>query len=134
MSLAENVVNATYFKAHCLELMERVRSQREAIVITKRGKQVAKVVPADGEATAAFGCMKGTAEAKGDLFATGESWDAIATLEIPQDILDSARVSLGDLKTELAVFLYSQGRLSVGKARELAAEHSAAGHPDRAIT
>ncbi|NCO43790.1 MAG: UPF0175 family protein, partial [Armatimonadetes bacterium] len=45
---------------------------------------------------------------------------AVATLEIPQDIRDSARVSLGDLRTELAVFLYGQGRLSVGKARELA--------------
>ncbi|PIZ45212.1 MAG: hypothetical protein COY42_12630, partial [Armatimonadetes bacterium CG_4_10_14_0_8_um_filter_66_14] len=45
---------------------------------------------------------------------------AVATLEIPQDIRDSARVSLGDLRTELTVFPYGQGRLSVGKARELA--------------
>lgn len=41
-------------------------------------------------------------------------------LEIPQDILDSARLTLDELKVELAVSLYSQGRLSVGKARELA--------------
>jgi predicted HTH domain antitoxin len=41
-------------------------------------------------------------------------------LEIPQDILDSARLSLDELKVELAISLYSQGRLSFGKARELA--------------
>lgn len=42
------------------------------------------------------------------------------TLEISQDILDSARMSLPDLKVELAVSLYAQGRLGIGKARELA--------------
>lgn len=41
-------------------------------------------------------------------------------LEIPQDILDSARLTLAELKTELAVTLYTQGRLSIGKAREFA--------------
>lgn len=41
-------------------------------------------------------------------------------LEISQDILDSARLTLDELKVELAVTLYSQGRLSMGKARELA--------------
>ncbi|MDM8550432.1 UPF0175 family protein [Desulfobacterales bacterium HSG2] len=42
------------------------------------------------------------------------------TLEISQDILDSARLTINDLKTEIAVSLYAQGRLSVGKAHELA--------------
>jgi predicted HTH domain antitoxin len=41
-------------------------------------------------------------------------------LEIAQDILDSARLTPSELKVEMAVHLYSQGRLSVGKARELA--------------
>lgn len=45
---------------------------------------------------------------------------AIQTLEVSQDILDSARLTLSDLKMELAVYLYVQRRLSVGKARELA--------------
>ena len=40
--------------------------------------------------------------------------------EIPQDILDSARLSVPELKAELALWLYAQGRLSVGKAHELA--------------
>ena len=41
-------------------------------------------------------------------------------LEVPQDILDSARLTITELKVEMAVYLYSQGRLSMGKARELA--------------
>ena len=41
-------------------------------------------------------------------------------LEIAQDILDSARLTPSELKVEMAVHLYAEGRLSVGKARELA--------------
>jgi len=41
-------------------------------------------------------------------------------LKIPQEILDSARLTVSDLRTELAVSLYAQRRLSIGKARELA--------------
>lgn len=41
-------------------------------------------------------------------------------LEIPQDVLDSTRLTLSELKVELAVTLYAQGKLSIGKARELA--------------
>ena len=42
------------------------------------------------------------------------------TLEIPQEILDSARLTVDEAKLELALTLYAQGRLSAGKARELA--------------
>ena len=45
---------------------------------------------------------------------------ATSQLEIPRDILDSGRLTLPELKVELAVYLYVQGRLSIGKARELA--------------
>lgn len=41
-------------------------------------------------------------------------------LEVPQDVLDSARLTLPELRVELGLYLYAQGRLSVGKARELA--------------
>ncbi len=44
----------------------------------------------------------------------------VAQLDIPQEILDSARLNVREVKTELAVHLYSMGRLSIGKARELA--------------
>jgi predicted HTH domain antitoxin len=46
--------------------------------------------------------------------------DTLRTLEVPQSVLDSARLTISDLKVEIAVYLYAQGRLSLGKARELA--------------
>jgi len=46
--------------------------------------------------------------------------DAIATLEIPQVVLDAAQMSAHDLRLELALTLYAQRRLSLGKACELA--------------
>jgi predicted HTH domain antitoxin len=45
---------------------------------------------------------------------------APAYLEIPQEILDSARLTPDQLLVELAVHLYEQRRLSIGKAHELA--------------
>lgn len=42
------------------------------------------------------------------------------TLDIPQDIFESARLSADEMKVEIAVSLYGAGRLSIGKARELA--------------
>jgi len=45
---------------------------------------------------------------------------AVNVLEIQQDILDTARLTINELKVEMAVYLYAQGRLSIGKARELA--------------
>ena len=46
--------------------------------------------------------------------------EAMTTLEIPRGILDAAHLSLPELRRELALTLYAQQRLSLGKARELA--------------
>jgi predicted HTH domain antitoxin len=45
---------------------------------------------------------------------------AIATLEIPQVVLDAAQMNVDDVRRELALTLYAQQRLSLGKAYELA--------------
>ena len=37
-------VNATYFKSHCLALIDRAATTGEVITITKRGRVVAKLV------------------------------------------------------------------------------------------
>ena len=46
--------------------------------------------------------------------------EATARLEIPQGVLDAAQMNTHELRRELALALYAQGRLSLGKARELA--------------
>jgi prevent-host-death family protein len=61
-------IAASEFKAKCLELMGKVNRDHEEIVITKRGKPVAKLVAADDpEAPTGYGCMKGTIEIIGDI-------------------------------------------------------------------
>ena len=45
---------------------------------------------------------------------------ATARLDVPEEILDAARMSIEELKIELAVALYARRRLSLGKSRELA--------------
>lgn len=51
------------FKARCLRVMEQVRKTREPVVITKRGRPVAKLVPPDD----IFGCLKGVIKIVGDI-------------------------------------------------------------------
>ncbi len=74
-------IAAGKFKAECLKLMDRVNEEGLEMVITKRGKPVAKLVPAGGKSApkSAFGILKGTAQVKGDIIApTGETWEADA--------------------------------------------------------
>jgi len=41
-------------------------------------------------------------------------------IEIPQEVLHAARMTPEEVKRELAVLLFQQGKLSFGKAREMA--------------
>jgi prevent-host-death family protein len=43
-------MNATEFKAKCLALIDQVHARREPVTITKRGRVVARLVPADAGA------------------------------------------------------------------------------------
>ena len=65
-------VAAADFKANCLRLMDEVAQQRRAIVITKRGKPVAKLVPVEREPIDLFGYMAGTARICGDIISSIE--------------------------------------------------------------
>jgi prevent-host-death family protein len=72
-------IAAGEFKARCLRVMEEVKKYRTAVVITKKGRPVAKLVPPDVPATDVFGCMAGTARIVGDIEApvlTAETWKA----------------------------------------------------------
>ena len=71
-------IAAGEFKAKCLKLMDKVARDREEIVITKRGKPVAKLVPVnDAEAPTGYGCMKGTGKIVGDIVSPIDvEWDA----------------------------------------------------------
>jgi prevent-host-death family protein len=55
------------FKAKCLRVMEDVRKYRTPVVITKKGKPVAKLVPADEPKKSIFGCMADKMQIIGDI-------------------------------------------------------------------
>ena len=60
-------IAAAEFKANCLRLMDEVARQHRPIIITKRGKPVAKLVPVEQEPIVLFGYMAGTAKICGDI-------------------------------------------------------------------
>lgn len=68
------------FKAKCLQVMDQVRSTRIPIVITKRGKPIAKLVPAEDLRSTAFDSLKGKIEILGDIVSpvvAPEDWEAL---------------------------------------------------------
>ena len=61
-------IAAGKFKANCLALMDEVQKKRQPILITKRGKPVAKLVPAKDEGKdELFGSWKGKLKITGDI-------------------------------------------------------------------
>ena len=67
------------FKTHCLRVMEQVRTTRQPVVITKRGRPVAKLVPVATPRDDVFGCLKGVVEIVGDIespIVPPEDWEA----------------------------------------------------------
>jgi prevent-host-death family protein len=63
------------FREQCLQLFDDVPA--EGIVITKRGKPVAKVVRIPGSCSELIGTIENfAANDEDDLFSTGISWDA----------------------------------------------------------
>ena len=68
MKKRELIVGAAEFKAKCLELIDEVHDhKRNSIVITKRGKPYARLVPAEASNEPFIGCMQGTVKILDDL-------------------------------------------------------------------
>lgn len=55
------------FKAKCLAVMDEVQAKRETVVITKRGKPVAKLVPVNAETDDIYNFMAGKGAVTGDV-------------------------------------------------------------------
>ncbi len=69
-------IAAGEFKARCLTLMEDVRSTREPLVVTKRGKPVVKLVPADDDKDDFIGRLEGVFRVVGDIESPIEGWES----------------------------------------------------------
>jgi prevent-host-death family protein len=73
----QDSIGAGEFKAKCLKLLDEVQQKRKQVVITKRGKPVAKLVPMDERPAGFIGSMKGTMEIVGDILSPIDvNWEA----------------------------------------------------------
>ena len=58
---------AGVFKSRCLAVMDEVQAKCESVIITKRGKPVAKLVPVDSQPDDFYNFMKGKVKIVGDI-------------------------------------------------------------------
>jgi len=68
------------FKARCLTVMDDVNKTRETVLITKRGKPVAKLVPAERMERDFIGRLEGKIRITGDIespIECTETWEAL---------------------------------------------------------
>lgn len=66
--MADRTVPAAEFKAKCLSLIDRVHERGEPITITKRGRVVARLVPAGDEDDRPWLRLRGTVTRYDDPF------------------------------------------------------------------
>jgi len=68
-------IAAGTFKAQCLAIMDQVHAKRETVVITKHGKPVAKLIPADNDTDDIYNFLEGKGAVVGDVMAPAiEDW------------------------------------------------------------
>jgi prevent-host-death family protein len=67
-------ISASKFKEKCLSVLDNLPP--EGVIITKHGKPVAKLIPISSDSASLSGGMKGKLEIQGDIFSTGEQWNA----------------------------------------------------------
>ena len=70
-------IAAGSFKIHCLAVMDEVQAKREPVLITKRGKPVAKLVPADNNSDDIYNFLDGKGTITGDIISpaiSGDEW------------------------------------------------------------
>ena len=62
------------FREQCLSMLDQLPP--EGVVITRRGRPVARIVPLRQNHADLIGKLAGQFEIDGDIFSTGEVWDA----------------------------------------------------------
>jgi prevent-host-death family protein len=67
-------ISASKFKEQCLSLLDHL--DPDGIVVTKHGKPIARLIPAESGCAALIGSMKGKVKVTGDVFSTGLKWNA----------------------------------------------------------
>jgi prevent-host-death family protein len=72
------MIKASEFKAKCLAMIDEVEQTRQPLVITKRGRPVAKLIPHQESQQSLFGLLKGRLEIVGDIISPIDvEWEAL---------------------------------------------------------
>jgi prevent-host-death family protein len=78
IAMKTNTVAAGEFKAKCLNLIAEVAETGKPLVITKRGKPLAQVIPMPAKHRDIVGSMKGSVTILGDIISPLDvEWDAM---------------------------------------------------------
>jgi prevent-host-death family protein len=76
-SAMKTTVPAGEFKAKCLKLIDEVAEKRKSLIITKRGKPVAEVIPIPSQGDL-VGSMRGSVLWEGDIISPIDvEWEAM---------------------------------------------------------
>ena len=67
------IIGATRFKERCLALLDRLSP--EGLVVTKRGKPVARVIPYQQDYASLIGSLRDRIAVRGDIMTTGVRWE-----------------------------------------------------------
>lgn len=68
MVASKKQIPAAEFKAKCLQIMDRVAKDGRAVIVTKRGKPVVRIVPVEEpKADDVFGCLADRFQIVGDI-------------------------------------------------------------------
>ena len=72
--MAMKQIAAAKFKEQCLALLDEVDA--DGIVITKRGRPVAKLLAYGADSKQLIGALEGKVKIKGNILSTGVAWHA----------------------------------------------------------
>jgi prevent-host-death family protein len=72
------IIKASEFKAKCLAVLDEVDRTRQPVVITKRGKPIAKLIPYSAKKPALWGLFKDELFIEGDIISPIDvEWEAL---------------------------------------------------------
>ena len=74
MKMTVKTLNVSEFRKQALRLLDHLPP--EGVLITKRGRPLARLTPVHEKLGNWIGSMKGKFEVKGDIFSTGDRWNA----------------------------------------------------------
>ncbi len=75
--MSKRTMTAAKFRAECLQVLDTVASAGTEVLVTKRGKPVARVVPVGPPPATRYGALRSITkivDAADELFSVGENW------------------------------------------------------------